>query len=128
MEKEMAFRKFLNDKLTALNIKIFAMESGIYDGQLTEVYDTREIYQEIEAEFKKHFPDPAPRFSIMVGRHPEGITLNSPELLLDDNDEPMEFYTIDEAKTFLRGKGLEEHHIQNLVFLEAKDGIPGQII
>jgi len=40
--------------------------------------------------------------TINIGRHPENITLNPLEFILDDQDEVMEFINDQEALDFLR--------------------------
>lgn len=53
-----------------------------------------------------------------IYRHPEGISLNGREWLLDDDGNWMEFDTYDQAKAFLLGKGYKESHIDECVFIE----------
>jgi len=60
--------------------------------------------------------------SIIVGRHPEGITLNPLEYLLEENGDLMEFSDRDEAESFLSSKGLTDH--TGLHFMK-KDGVDG---
>ena len=60
--------------------------------------------------------------SIIVGRHPEGITINPLEFLLEDNGDLMEFSDRDEAKSFLSSKGLTD---LTGIFLMKKDGEDG---
>ena len=60
--------------------------------------------------------------SIIIGRHPEGITLNPLEFLLEDNGDLMEFKDRDDAKEFLSSKGLTNH--TGLYFME-KGGVDG---
>lgn len=39
--------------------------------------------------------------SFVIGRYIDGICINGFEFLLNDNDEPMQFPSIDDAKQFL---------------------------
>lgn len=43
---------------------------------------------------------------IIIGRHIEGISLNPLEYLLDDKEKLMEFESEEDAKDFLRQKGI----------------------
>jgi|15BtaG_2_1085339.scaffolds.fasta_scaffold10275_5 hypothetical protein len=45
--------------------------------------------------------------TVTVGRPINGITINGDELLLDDNNNIMEFTSKDEAYNFLRSNGID---------------------
>lgn len=53
---------------------------------------------------------------VIVGRHVNGISLNSLEYLLDDDGAPKEFGSEDEAKEFLREAGCTDDEIYYMVF------------
>ena len=53
---------------------------------------------------------------VIVGKHPEGITLNPMEYLLDNDGNPLEFASQDAAQTFLKAKGFTDDDLECLVF------------
>ena len=53
---------------------------------------------------------------VMVARYAE-CALNGFEYLLDENNNPMTFETVEQARQYLRNHGLTENEIQQIVFI-----------
>ena len=61
--------------------------------------------------------------TIIIGRHPEGITLNPLEYLLDAPEpkgKPMEFKNERQAREFLKSKGVAESNLDAFVYQEVE--------
>lgn len=54
---------------------------------------------------------------VMVARYAE-CALNGFEYLLDENNNPMTFETVEQASQYLRNHGLTDNEIQQIVFIQ----------
>lgn len=56
---------------------------------------------------------------VMVARY-AGCSLNGLEYLMDENNNPMTFETVEQARQYLRNHGLTENEIQQIVFIQER--------
>ena len=56
---------------------------------------------------------------VMVAKYAE-CALNGFEYLIDDNGDPVQFETVEQARQYLRNHGLTENEIQQIVFIQER--------